>query len=73
MHHMLGYFSDRLDKAGREELVRTIEEYRRGIVPLIVPLILIRHYVRLFGIEYLQKQIYLEPYPPELALRSQLI
>ena len=73
MHHMLGYFRDHLDKASREELLRTIEEYRRGIVPLIVPLVLIRHYVRIFNVEYLQKQLYLEPYPPELALRSQLI
>lgn len=72
MHHMLGYFSDRLDEPSRKELLATIDEYRQGRVPLIVPLVLIKHYVRLHQVEYLKGQLYLEPYPPELALRSQL-
>lgn len=72
MHHMLGFFSDKLDRESKEELLTTIEEYRKGLVPLVVPLVLIRHYVRVFDVSYLKGQVYLEPYPPELALRSQL-
>ena len=70
LQHMLGYLRDRVDKASTGELVGLIEDYRRGLVPLIVPLTLIRHYVRLLDIEYLQGQVYLEPHPKELMLRN---
>ena len=50
----------RLDKGGgKRELRQVIEEYHRGLVPLIAPLTLVNHYVRLFEVEYLQQQIYL--------------
>jgi uncharacterized protein YbgA (DUF1722 family) len=70
LQHMLGYLRDRVDKASTEELVGLIEDYRQGLVPLVVPLTLIRHYVRLFEIGYLQGQVYLEPHPKELMLRN---
>ncbi|MCS7237407.1 MAG: DUF523 and DUF1722 domain-containing protein [Thermoguttaceae bacterium] len=72
MHHMLGFFSDKLDRESRQEVLATIEDFRKGQVPLVVPLVLIRHYVRVFDVEYLKGQVYLEPYPAELALRSQI-
>jgi uncharacterized protein YbgA (DUF1722 family)/uncharacterized protein YbbK (DUF523 family) len=70
LQHMLGFFSKELDAASRQELVSHIEDYRRGLVPLVVPVTLIRHYVRLLDIEYLGDQIYLNPHPKELALRN---
>jgi uncharacterized protein YbgA (DUF1722 family)/uncharacterized protein YbbK (DUF523 family) len=70
LHHMLGYFRDRLDDASRRELLDCIEDYRRGLVPLIVPLTLVRHHVRTLGVEYLTGQMYLEPNPKELMLRN---
>lgn len=70
LQHMLGYFRDRLGHAERRELAASIEDYRREIVPLIVPLTLIKHYVKLLEIEYLRDQTYLEPHPRELALRN---
>jgi uncharacterized protein YbgA (DUF1722 family) len=70
LQHMLGYVSDRLDAAGRRELVEVIEDYGRRMLPLLVPLTLVRHYVRRFGITYLQAQTYLEPHPKELMLRN---
>jgi uncharacterized protein YbgA (DUF1722 family)/uncharacterized protein YbbK (DUF523 family) len=73
LHHMLGYFSNQLDQESRQELLGTIQDFRRGVIPLVVPLVLVRHYVRVFQVKYLQDQIYLEPYPAELALRSFLI
>ena len=39
-------------------------------VPLVVPLTLIRHWVRRFDIAYLKGQTYLEPHPGELMLRN---
>lgn len=70
LHHIAGYFKHRLDKDGKRELRQVIEEYHRGLVPLIAPLTLINHYVRLFEVEYLQQQIYLNPHPKELMLRN---
>ena len=49
---------------------RAIEEYRRELVPLIVPITLLRHHVRSHGVSYLAGQLYLEPHPKELMLRN---
>jgi len=68
--HIVGYFRERLDADSRRELLGVIEDYRRGLVPLIVPITLIRHYVRRFDVPYLRGQIYLEPHPKELMLRN---
>jgi uncharacterized protein YbgA (DUF1722 family) len=70
LQHILGYLSDRLDSAARHEIIELIEDYGRGILPLVVPLTLVRHYVRRFAISYLQAQTYLEPHPKELLLRN---
>jgi uncharacterized protein YbgA (DUF1722 family) len=68
--HMAGHLKKRLDDASKRELLATINEYRRELVPLVVPLTLIRHHVRAFGVSYLAGQTYLEPHPRELMLRN---
>jgi uncharacterized protein YbgA (DUF1722 family)/uncharacterized protein YbbK (DUF523 family) len=70
LQHMLGYFRDRLDAKARQQLHDAVEDYRGGLVPLVVPLTLIRHYVVLLDVEYLRDQTYLQPHPKELALRN---
>jgi len=70
LQHIIGYFSDRLDRAARHELLELIEDYGRGFVPLVVPLTLVRHYVRQFDLSYLRAQSYLDPHPKELMLRN---
>ena len=70
LQHIAGYFKKLLDAASKAELGAAIEEYRRGLVPLIVPITLVRHYVRLHRISYLADQLYLEPHPRELMLRN---
>lgn len=70
LQHMAGYFKRDLDEASREELHRTLDDYRRGLVPLVVPITLLRHHVRVLGVEYLAGQIYLAPHPRELMLRN---
>jgi uncharacterized protein YbgA (DUF1722 family)/uncharacterized protein YbbK (DUF523 family) len=70
LEHMAGYFKDRLDAASKRELADTIMDYRRGLVPLVVPLTLVRHYVRRFEVAYLAGQTYLQPHPKELMLRN---
>jgi uncharacterized protein YbgA (DUF1722 family)/uncharacterized protein YbbK (DUF523 family) len=68
--HILGYFRDRLDADARRELLGVIEDYRRGLVPLVAPIIMIRHYARRLDVAYLRAQVYLEPHPKELMLRN---
>jgi uncharacterized protein YbgA (DUF1722 family)/uncharacterized protein YbbK (DUF523 family) len=70
LEHMAGYFKDRLGPAEKAELQETIADYRRGLVPLVVPLTLLRHHVRLHGAPYLEGQVYLQPHPKELMLRN---
>jgi uncharacterized protein YbgA (DUF1722 family) len=70
LHHMLGYVSAGLDASSRAELVATIDDYRRGMVPLIVPITLLRHHVRTQEVSYLAGQVYLDPHPKELGLRN---
>lgn len=70
MQHMLGHFREHLEPAPRAALAEVIEDYRNGIVPLVVPVTLLKHYVGLCGVEYLARQTYLEPHPRELLLRN---
>jgi uncharacterized protein YbgA (DUF1722 family)/uncharacterized protein YbbK (DUF523 family) len=68
--HMAGYFKEALDTDSRQELLAAIEDYRNGLVPLVVPITLMRHHARRLGVSYLVEQIYLQPHPKELMLRN---
>jgi uncharacterized protein YbgA (DUF1722 family)/uncharacterized protein YbbK (DUF523 family) len=70
LQHMAGYFKKQLDEPSRRELAGLIQDYQKGEVPLIVPLTLLKHYVRRFDVAYLAGQAYLNPHPKELALRN---
>jgi uncharacterized protein YbgA (DUF1722 family) len=70
LQHILGYFKKLLPAGDRHELIRIIEDFRAGLVPLVVPVTLARHYVRRCDVEYLEGQTYLEPHPKELMLRN---
>ncbi len=68
--HILGYFKRNLSQDEKEELLDVIETYHRGLVPLIVPIVLLKHYVRKHNEPYLSRQYYLNPHPVELMLRN---
>lgn len=70
LQHILGFFKKELDAPSRQELLGHIQDYRRGLAPLVVPLTLVAHYVRILNAPYLRDQIYLNPHPKELALRN---
>jgi uncharacterized protein YbgA (DUF1722 family)/uncharacterized protein YbbK (DUF523 family) len=72
LQHAAGYFKRSLDADSRAELQTLIDEHRTGVVPLVVPLTLVRHHVRRLGIGYLAGQTYLDPHPRELALRNRV-
>ena len=70
LQHMAGYLKTVLDADSKAELQGAIEDYHRGLVPLIVPITLLRHHIRHHGVAYLAGQTYLEPHPRELMLRN---
>ena len=70
LQHCLGHFKKLLDRDVRADLARTVEDYRCGLTPLVVPITLLAHYVKRAGVEYLAGQTYLEPHPKEMMLRN---
>lgn len=68
--HMMGYFKKELAPNEKQELLEVIDNYRTGLLPLIVPVTLINHYVRKYDQPYLKGQVYLNPHPMELQLRN---
>jgi uncharacterized protein YbgA (DUF1722 family)/uncharacterized protein YbbK (DUF523 family) len=68
LQHMVGYLKDDLDAAARADILGVIADYRAGLVALVVPVTLIRHFIRRLGIDYLAGQTYLEPGPKELGV-----
>ncbi|WP_448211711.1 YbgA family protein [Colwellia sp. MEBiC06753] len=72
LQHIQGYFAKELTPIEKHELTTQINEYRKGLVPLFVPLTLIKHHLLRFPKDYLQKQFYLSPHPAELKLRYSL-
>jgi uncharacterized protein YbgA (DUF1722 family)/uncharacterized protein YbbK (DUF523 family) len=71
--HMAGYFKKQLTSDEKKELLETIDLYRKGLMPLVVPLTLVNHYVRKYDQPYLRRQYYLNPHPAELKLRTQVL
>jgi uncharacterized protein YbgA (DUF1722 family)/uncharacterized protein YbbK (DUF523 family) len=70
LEHILGYFKKRLSADEKQEMLAIFDRYRDEIIPLIVPVTLLNHYVRKFGEPYLEQQVYLNPHPVALKLRN---
>ena len=70
MMHIVGHLKQSIDVADRDELLGSIEDYRNRLVPLVVPITLIRHHVRRLGVHFLREQVYLDPHPRALSLRN---
>lgn len=70
LQHLCGYLKKVLSHTEKQELNHLIEQYRTGIVPLVVPLTLIKHHFRLHPDHYIARQAYLQPHPENLSLRN---
>ena len=70
LRRALGRLRARLDVGDRRALRRAIDDYAAGLLPLVVPIALIRHHVARLGVDELGAQFYLEPDPKELMLRN---
>ncbi|GIU04299.1 YbgA family protein [Shewanella morhuae] len=69
LQHIQGYFKKHLSKEQKNELSEAIMKYREGLLPLLVPITLINHYLREFPTPYIEEQVYLHPHPEALKLR----
>jgi uncharacterized protein YbgA (DUF1722 family) len=70
LQHLNGYFKKTMSQDDRQEMQRLIGQYQRGVVPLIVPLTLLKHHLRQHPDPYLTQQVYLQPHPENLSLRN---
>lgn len=70
LQHIMGYFKKELSADEKAELQEVISSYHNQLLPLVVPLTLLRHYVKKYDQKYLQGQVYLAPHPAELMLRN---
>ena len=70
LQHIMGYFKKELAAEEKAELLEVISQYHAHLLPLIVPLTLLKHYVRKYDEPYLRSQIYLSPHPAQLMLRN---
>jgi hypothetical protein len=67
----MGYLKRDLSTEDKQELLDLIEDYRQGLLPLIVPLTLLKHHLSRYPVpEWVHQQVYLHPYPKELMLRN---
>lgn len=70
LQHLCGYLKQSLGSADKQEIQNLISQYHRGIVPLIVPLTLLKHHFRQHPDPYIALQVYMQPHPENLSLRN---
>lgn len=70
LQHIAGHLREHVSSAEQQRIHRVIQDYSAELVPLIVPMTLLRHYIDLLEVPYVQDQIYLNPHPKELMLRN---
>ena len=70
LQHISGYLKQSISPEDKQEVQYLIGQYLHGIVPLIVPLTLLKHHFRLHPDPYISRQVYLQPHPENLSLRN---
>lgn len=72
LQHIQGYLKQKIERDDKQELAETIEDYRLGKVPLIVPLTLLRHHFRKQPDPFIDNAFYMAPHPAELSLLNEI-
>jgi uncharacterized protein YbgA (DUF1722 family) len=71
LQHLMGFLKNHLSSEDKQELLGLIQDYRQALLPLIVPLTLLKHHLNRYPVpEWVHQQVYLHPYPKELMLRN---
>lgn len=72
LFHLSGYLKHDLSSDERQRLKNLIDQYRVGEVPLIVPVTLFKHHFANNPNDYIDQQVFLNPFPDQLRLRNAL-
>ena len=72
LQHLNGYLKHSISAEDKQEMLQAIDQYQQGIVPLVVPLTLLKHHFRQHPDPYIERQVYLQPHPENLSLRNAL-
>jgi uncharacterized protein YbgA (DUF1722 family)/uncharacterized protein YbbK (DUF523 family) len=72
LDHIYGYFKSQVSEDEKQHYHDTVQEFVDGIIPLVAVIKILEQFVKRYGSDYLQSQIFFHPYPPELALRSKI-
>ncbi len=72
LQHIQGYLKNDLDAGDKEELRLTIENYQKFLLPLIVPVTILRHHFRRHPKDYIENSFYLHPHPGEMMLLNHI-
>ncbi len=67
LQHIQGYLKTKLDPDDKAELIESIERYRLALLPLIVPITLLRHHFRKTPDPFIDQSFYMFPYPDEMT------
>ena len=72
LHHIQGYLKKHLSPDDKTELNEVIGDYKNGLLPLIVPVTLMRHHFRRNPHEYITNSYYMAPHPGEMMLLNNI-
>lgn len=70
LQHLRGFIKKSIDDTEKTTLNMLIDQYLAGVVPLIVPLSMLRHLLARHPDTYANEQRFLKPYPDSLGLRN---
>ena len=72
LEHMAGFVKNEISNVEKEALHEQIRDYSNKTIPLISPLNMLCMFAQKYKASYLIGQKFLQPYPKELALRSDI-
>ena len=58
LQHISGYLKQSISREDKHEMQQLIVQYLHGVVPLIVPLTLLKHHFRLHPDPYIARQVF---------------
>ena len=67
LQHAFGYVSGELNAGERAHFMDVVDDFRRGGLPIEVPLALMRSWIERFDLKYLAQQAFFEPYPRSMT------
>lgn len=72
LQHLQGYLKHDLDAEDKKELCSLISDYYKGLLPLVVPITLLKHHFRKHPKQYISESFYLQPHPGEMMLLNHI-